>query len=508
MSTMIYTTIGLLLALGLLFSLLGVKTLIWKRKSRQEIPDPQKINQETCKARGTTLLFAAGAVSFLAAAFVSWRYWPFVLRLFLQDFDGDFAQLERLQNTVLMPAHQEPALPGEWPQWRGFYRDGRSTSTGFLSDWPKDGPPVVWRKPIKGGYSSIAVSQGRLFTMERDGGQERVLCLDASTGKELWSYFYEVDYQGIQYASGPRATPTVHDGRVYTLGAAGTFLCLDADPSGPKGKVIWEHRDLLNQFSARKPAWGLACSPLVEGDLVIVQPGGSQGSVAAFNRRTGELRWKALADASGYSSPIAVTAAGIRQIICFTGERMAGLRPNNGDKLWDFKWTTGYECNVATPIVAGNYVFLSSNYGAGCALLELTEQGGVVSCAPVWIKRGKLMRNHFSTCVLHDGHLYGFDGDGGAVGSFKCIDLKSASEKWSASPRDLAKATVLFADGHLLIMTEDGNLAWVEAQPDAFKVKGKFRLFSRSECWAAPALAAGRAYIRDNQEIVCVDLRK
>src|SRR5207248_436832 len=173
----------------------------------------------------------------------------------------------------------------------------------------------------------------------------------------------------------------------------------------------------LKKFDARSPTWGVACSPLVEGDLVIVQPGGTKGSVAAFNRKTGEQEWTALGDPSGYSSPVATTAAGKRQIICFTARRMVGLRPSDGTLLWDYDWATPNDANIATPLVAGDYVFLSSDYGTGCALLELAPDGDGVKAKPVYVRRDKLMRNHFSSCVRHGDRLYGFDVEGyGGVG--------------------------------------------------------------------------------------------
>jgi outer membrane protein assembly factor BamB len=436
------------------------------------------------------------------AGLVIWMRPQAFEQLLQRDFD-DPAKLAQLQKASLQSPDQ--AATGDWPQWRGPHRDGISAETGLRTNWSETRPAVVWKQPLASGYSSIAVAGGRLYTQDKQGNEERVVCLDAATGKELWVYRYPVDYSRfLSHATGPRATPTVHDNRVYTIGGTGQFLCLEAGPATSQAKVLWQH-DLVQEFNARLPEWGVACSPLIEGDFVCVQPGGSKGSVAAFDRCTGELRWKALSDGSGYSSPVAATAAGVRQVICFTGKGLAGLRAENGDELWYYRWTTQYDANIATPLVAGDYVFISSGYNAGCALIELFANGyRRVGAEPVYVKHNKLMRNHHSSCVLHDGFLYGFDV---GLGVLKCVDLRTAEEKWMT--RDLAKGSVLLADEHLIVLSENGSLALVEATPKGYHAKGKIEdVLQGSECWALPALASGRLYLRDHHQMVCLDLRK
>lgn len=426
------------------------------------------------------------------------------LSLLESDFTADADRFQQLEKADL--AHTGKPSGADWAQWRGPQRDGRSSETGLLQQWPMDGPPVLWRQPIGGGYSSPVVAGGQVYCMDKQAGDERVLCLAAGDGKLLWEYRYPADYAGMAYRAGPRATPTVHDGKVYTVGATGVFLCLDAKAADSKPALLWRH-DLQAEFRASPLQWGIACSPLVEGNLVIVQPGGDKGSIVAFDRISGKLVWSALSETSGYSSPVAATAAGVRQIICFTGHGMTGLRPDDGSQLWYFAWPTQYNCNVATPIIAGDYVFLSSNYQAGCALLYLTATADGVKAEPIYVRRDKLMRNHFGTCVLHQDHLYGFDISGhGGDGYLKCIDLKSAQEKWTT--RSFQKGNVLFADGRLFVLAQDGQLGLVEATPASFKSVGRFRALQGSQCWAVPALAGGRLYVRDSEEIACFNLRK
>jgi outer membrane protein assembly factor BamB len=445
------------------------------------------------------------------AGMAAWRYRVTVEQFFESDYQADSQRLDELKQANLASADPQPQSSGDWSQWRGPQRDGRSAETGLLTTWPAGGPRVLWRKPIKGGYSSIAVVGGRAYTQDCDGTQERVVCLDAATGAELWVHRYDFDAALLdgpnRFAAGPRATPTVHDGRVYTVGATGRMHCLEANPANGQPRVFWQH-DLLREFNASIPQWGVACSPLVEGNRVIVQPGGSDGSIAAFDCTTGDLMWKALSDPSGYSSPIAATAAGTRQIVCFTGKGVAGLRPDDGGQLWYFPWHTEFDCNVATPLVAGDYVFISSDYQAGCALLQLIPSGDGITAERVYVRRNKLMRNQFSTCVLSNGYLYGFDVSGhGSTGFLKCVDLRTAEEKWMT--RDIReKGCLLYADGHLLVFSQDGLLSLVEATPERFNRKGEVQIFEGSECWALPALADGRLYLRGPGEIVCLDLRK
>jgi outer membrane protein assembly factor BamB len=348
----------------------------------------------------------------------------------------------------------------------------------------------------------LAIAGGRVYTLDYDGkSQERVLCLNGQDGTEIWSYAYQANSKTGGYV-GPRATPAVFDGRVYTVGADGLLLCLDQNPPDKNGKLIWQH-DLLHEFGGSMPGHGFACSPLVEGNLVIVFPGAKDASVAAFDRYDGTLVWKSMSDPAGYSSPVAADVAGIRQIICFTGLGVAGLQVTDGKQLWHFDWPTASFVNAATPIAVGDYVFISSGYHTGCALLHIVGHPGDLSIEPVYVKHRKLMRNHHMTCVLHDGFLYGDDDNG--RNSLKCVDIRTGQERWASDK--LGKHTLIYADGHLIALNEDGDLMLVEATPSGYHEHGRMKTICQGpQCLSLPALAGGRLYLRDHHHVTCLDL--
>jgi outer membrane protein assembly factor BamB len=400
----------------------------------------------------------------------------------------------------------------DWPQWRGPRRDGVSTETGLLPDWPEKGPPEAWRVKGGSGYSAVVVTGGRAFTMLREGNQEVVVCWDAATGKERWRFPYDCPYSNGQ-GSGPRSTPAVDGDLIYTVGATGLFHCLET----ATGKKRWRH-DLLGEFKAHNLGWGVSFSPLVEGDLVFTMPGGPDGySLAAFDKRSGDLVWKGLADPAGYSSPIAITAGGVRQIVFFTGHSLVGVTPQDGKLLWRFPWTTQHGVNAATPIffrarssepgghpesrggkAVGDYLFISSNYGKGCALLKVSGQGSHATVSLVY--EGNQMQNHFASSVLYRGYVYGFND-----ATLTCLDVRTGKALWKQ--RGFDKGSLLAAADRLYILGERGNLAVAEATPEQYRELAQFQAF-RSRCWTAPVLADGRLYLRDEQEVLCLDLRK
>jgi outer membrane protein assembly factor BamB len=448
--------------------------------------------------RGGRVALTAGIGCLLLMLFLLVRQPHLFDRLFERDKDNA-KNLAEIQRAVWAA----PALDrDDWPQWRGVNRDGIGKAPLMSQDWSTKPPKLVWQAPCGKGYSSLAVSKGQVFTIEWKDGQERVLCLDAATGEERWAYGWPTSYSVLRsHPNGPRSTPTFFDGKLYVVGTLGRFFCLEV-PDGGQPKLLWEH-DLVNKFDAIMPTWGYACSPLIDGHNVIVQPGGKEASVAAFDCDSGIIRWTTMEEATGYSSPMAAAFGGQRQIIAFLADQLVGLRADDGAKLWNFDWPTDHKANTATPIIAGDTIFISSDYGSGCALMRvLRDEKGEWRAEEVYIRRNKLMRCRYSTCVLHEGHLYGFDL---GRGDLKCIDMKTGTEKWATS--DVHRGTLVLAEGHLVILSEDGTLALVDATPAEFRPRGRMKeVLHSSDCYALPAIGGGRLYVRDHEHVVCLNL--
>ena len=391
----------------------------------------------------------------------------------------------------------------DWPQWRGPQRDGVSTETGlFTAEQPF---AEAWRVSLGRGFSGIAIADGRVFTMFAQGADEFAICLDAQTGEERWRFRTGVYYTETQGGDGPRSTPAVDGETVYVLGARGQLYALSAD----SGSKVWE-KDLVAEFGSEVPKWGFSTSPLVEGDLLLVEAGGINGNylvemvldhrapatVIAFDKASGQTVWTALDDKMGYSSPIVFTANGQRQLAFFTAYSLTGLAPADGQTLWTYPWKTRYDINAATPIfIPPNRVFISSGYGKGAAVVQI-GQGEAVE--EIW--RNAEMKNQFSTSVYYQDHLYGFDN---AI--LKCLDARTGEEKWKT--RGYGKGSLIAADGQLIVLGEMGQLGLVAATPAGFREKSKAQVLN-GRCWTVPSIAAGRLYLRDESEIVCLDVRE
>ena len=387
------------------------------------------------------------------------------------------------------------AAAADWPQFRGPELDGISRETGLLSAWPDAGPPVVWRAPLGEGYSGISVVGDRLYTMYADGGEERVVCLDAASGGELWRYRIGNKWKDMM-GNGPRSTPTVADGVVYALGAFGQLAALDA----ATGKELWA-QDLRQTVGARPPTWGVSSSPLVEGELLILDAGGRGGhSIIALERATGELAWASESDKAGYAMPLPLTVDGSRQVVLFTGTQLVGVDPADGRVLWKNAWKTSYDVNAATPVfIPPRRLFVASGYSTGGALFELRAADGATRVTRAWTS--PKMRNQFSSSLYHDGHIYGFDNS-----TLKCLDARTGEERWAVR-EGFGHGSLTLADGHLYVLGDRGRLALVEATPEAYREKGAAEVID-GKCWTVPTLAGGRLYLRNERELVALDVRR
>ena len=401
------------------------------------------------------------------------------------------------------------ATATEWPQWRGLNRDGVSGEVGILKEWAASGPKVLWNLPLGEGFSGISVSQGRVYTMFSKGNDEFIICLNATDGQEIWRFRSDDNYHEGQGGNGPRATPTIDGDLLFTVSAHGKLYALNTE----NGQKVWSH-DLQRKFGSKMPRWGFSTSPLVEGELLIVEVGGkSKKSIVAFNKNSGDVLWSSHKDKLGYSSPIAVTVKGIRQIICFTGTKLVSVSPTDGTIYWTYPWKTGYDVNAATPVfIPPDKVFISSGYDKGAAVVQMRvfvspdddraatdqirENQGTVRIKEIW--KNRKMKNQFASSVLHENYLYGFDNS-----ILKCIEADTGEEQWKT--RGFGKGTVILADGHLIILSDKGKLGLAEATPAGYIEKASAKVLS-GLCWTAPTLADGKLYMRNETEMVCLDM--
>lgn len=382
------------------------------------------------------------------------------------------------------------ASAADWPQWRGLHRDGKSPETGLLTVWPENGPPLQWKTSGLGeGYSAFSVAGDRLYTQGQRGSQQLVMAFDTATGRKVWETPSGGAYRERR-GNGPRGTPTVDGDWLYALASDGTLACLDR----AAGKKLWE-LNIVKEFGGEVVHWGISESPLVDGDRLIVTPGGPGASVVALDKKTGKLLWKSQSDKAGYSSPVAFDAAGRRQIAVLTGEGALGLNAANGELLWRNKKVANGIANIATPIAFDGRVFFSTDYGTGCLLLDVRSGGA----RELYFNRE--MKNHYSSSILHQGYLYGFSSS-----ILTAMKFEDGSVAWR--DRSVGKGSVTYADGHLYVLSEAGRVALVEATPAGYREKSRFSIPSGEfPTWTPPVIAHGRLYLREQDLLYAFDIR-
>lgn len=396
-----------------------------------------------------------------------------------------------------------PALATDWPQFLGPTRNGVYPGNDLAQTWPAEGPPVVWRKSIGQGFSGPVVARQKLILFHRVNDRETVECLDAKTGKQLWLFDYPTAYRDdFGFDEGPRATPGIADGRVYTFGAEGMLHCLDFRT----GKLLWSV-NTKSQFDAPKGFFGMACSPLVEGGAVLLNIGGKNGAgIVAFDKTTGKVLWQASRAEASYSSPTAATIDGKRRALFFTRKGLTALDPASGKIEFEYPWRPAEFASVstATPLVIDDFIFLSACYGAGAILLR--DQNDSVE--KVWSAED-VLSNHYATSVYHEGFLYGVDGradPGFQPGpSLRCVELKTGKIRWKND--SLGAASVTLAGDQLLLLTEKGELIRARATPAEFKINARAQILP-FQVRAFPAIADGFLYARSKDKLECVNLCK
>ena len=393
--------------------------------------------------------------------------------------------------TAAKPAAK--SLLNYWTDYRGPNRDGRYEEVKVVTNWPSDGLQPVWKQPVGGGYASFVVAEGQAYTIEQRRGQEVVAAYDMHTGRELWTNGWNAEFVESMGGDGPRATPTWHEGRVYALGATGELRCLEAKT----GKPLWS-RNILKDNGAQNLEWGMSGSPLIVDDKVIVLPGGTSGkSVAAYNRLTGQPVWQSLNDRQGYVSPMLAQLSGKRQVVVVTSNRVVGLEIADGSLLWEYPWNTSMGINCSQPIaVSDNRLFISSGYGKGAAVVEISKNGDGFAARTVW--ENTAMKNKFNSSVFHEGYIYGLD-----EGILTCVDVATGERRWKGGRYGYGQ--LLLASGHLILLSEAGELALIKATPDRHTEVAKFAALE-GKTWNYPALAGGRLLVRNANQMACYNI--
>jgi len=396
-------------------------------------------------------------------------------------------------NHPSAPAAAASSGRNYWTNFRGPNRDGRYEERAVRVNWPAGGLKPMWKQPVGGGFSSFVVADGAAYTIEQRRAQEVVAAYNVETGRELWTHGWNEEFSPDNTGDGPRSTPTWDAGRIYALGAAGELRSLDAKT----GKLHWQ-KNILSDNGASNISWGVAASPLVFDDKVVVMAGGTSGkSVVAYNKITGARVWSSLNDRAAYTSPMLVTLAGKRQVLVVTASRIAGLDPADGGVLWSHLWDTSMGINVSQPLVVGaNRFFISAGYGKGAALVEVAGSGRSFTTKAVWENIN--LKTKFNSPVVHNGHVYGLD-----EGILTCVDLATGERKWKGGRYGYGQ--VLLASNHLIVTTDAGEIALVKADPAGYAEVMKFAALT-GKTWNVPALANGRLLVRNGNEMAAYDL--
>lgn len=387
----------------------------------------------------------------------------------------------------------------DWPQWGGPDRNHISTETGVLKKWPEGGPKKDWQVTDTGiGYSGLSISKGKLFVMGGRDGTERLIAKDTATGKDLWTAEIGPVFKNDPWGDGPRGTPTVDGGQVYTMGGQGILIAAQA----ADGKILW--RKDMKDLGGKIPGWGYTESVLVEDGKVYCTPGGSQGAIAALDKLTGEVRWqsKDFTEPAQYSSIVPANINGARHLVQLTMKELVGIDAKNGAVLWRSPWA-GRTAVIPSPIVKDNFVYITTGYGVGCKLVKIGPDN-----KPEDVYENKVMKNHHGGVVLIGEHLYGHSDGPGWI----CQNFKTGEEVWAA--KNLGKGALVAANGQLYCVDEgSGTVVLADASPKGWQEQGRFAQGPKSslrsprgQFWTHPVVANGKLYLRDQENLACFDI--
>lgn len=415
---------------------------------------------------------------------------------------------------MVLPVHAD-----DWPQWRGVNRDGVWRESGIIRKFDKPRLDVDWRVEIGSGYCGPTVANGRVYVTDRltkPKQVERIHCFDAKTGKNIWTHLYDCVYRNVGYEAGPRASVTIDGPRVYAMGTMGHLFCLDAE----SGSVIWK-KDMNARYIIRMPIWGIASSPLIFNDLVILQIGGEKNAcIVALDKMSGKEKWRALKDNASYSAPMIIEQAGQPVLVCYTGENVVGLNPRSGRVFWKVPFPpTQMVIGIATPVFYEDKLFMT-NFFDGTLLIKLGQDKPTAK--KIWLRKGESEKNTdaiqsiISTPYIKDDYVYGVD----SYGELRCLDLKTGDRIWEsleAVPR-ARWATIHFIEheNHVWMFNEKGELIIADLSPKGYKEISRTKIIDPTRdqlpsrrggvCWSHPAFANKHIYARNDKELICVNL--
>jgi len=406
-------------------------------------------------------------------------------------------------------SHTSAAEATDWPRWRGPNLDGKSTETGLMSSWPEDGPPLLWQVEGLGtGFAGVSVAGGRIYTMGRLGGMEHVMAFHGADGSKLWS----TPLGPGKNQRGSNCTPAVDGDLVYAISIEGDLICVRAED----GQPVW-NKNFARDFGGRMMSgWGYSESPLIDGDLLLCTPGGPNAAMVALDKRQGKVVWTTAMpyggsngkDGAGYSSIVISQGAGVKQYVQLVGRGLIGVDAASGQLLWRYDRIANGTANIPTPVVFDDYIFCSTGYGTGAALLRIVGGGGRIDAREQYFLPADTLQNHHGGMVLVDGYLY--CGHGHNNGFPVCVDVRSGRVVWGGDERGpgTGSAAVAFADGHLYFRYQNGIMALIEASPQRYNLKSSFKLASvRSESWPHPVISGKRLYVRDQEVLMCYDIK-